>query len=310
MVNRDESETNYEVTEKAKFVHFDDLLSEYEHALSKLRHLGSVINPSSRLIEYKKELIQFIKRDPPAAESGKCYLFSHALREISEIIDISKVLNSNLNREEQRMVKEIPSGNWLSEDDKNTMARDLQYELWLKYLFITNDIRCEVQEPDLNIRWKGLRFPLAAKRPKNKDSLEGLLRKGLIQLNNYSSGGLIALSLDLLIRDDHVFPILESREKAAEAMNNRFLKHFGCLLSSKGPIHKRLDSNKNAIAFLITGRFPYFIESSGSFGLETRQQLIYSTMDDRSRKLKNIGVKLNSFEKIKIKRVEDVWGQA
>ena len=284
---------SYEVPVHAVEYFFDTILLEYKYALTKLESFGVKINPSSRLIVYKNKLEELVANEESLAPTNDLYLFSHALREIIEIIDITNILEGKINEEEVNIIHELPSGNFLPEDDKNSMARDKQYELWLKSFLLSRGIPAYIKEPDIFFEWEGSEYPIAAKRPKSQERLDTHIRSANSQLKPYTCGGLISISLDFLIRYSHVFPIVDSPMQAAKGMDSRFKEQYEFLMSKGSPLKKRINP-KIILGCLITGRQPYFSEVAGALSLESRYELLV-VEGEKHESLLRLREKISSF---------------
>lgn len=66
-------------------------------------------------------------------------------------------------------------------------------------------IRSAFSSPDLLARVEGGRVPIEAKRPRKVTSVDGAIRKGVSQVEGGETRGVIALSLDLIVRPEHTF---------------------------------------------------------------------------------------------------------
>jgi hypothetical protein len=285
---------NFEVPEKAECTLFGDLLSSYDKALLRLHELGIIISPTGRLTRYQKTLHDYFEREPPISTVYEANRFVFALREIQEIIEIVEALGENPAPEELSKVRRLPGGNWHPDEDQDSSARDYQYEFWLKYLLSRRGIFCELKEPDLLFRWGQTMYPIAAKRPKSHSSLDTRFRAALKQLDPFSVGGIAAISIDFLLRPPAKVLGVRSPLEAAQAMDILFVNTLQWLISQESPLTKRV-TGRNAIAFLITGRLPAFIQGPGAFCMETRCEFLWVPDDERHRGLVGLRDVLSSY---------------
>jgi hypothetical protein len=287
---------NDEVPDNAECTLFGDLLSSYDKALLRLHELGIPIRPSSRLTRYRKDLRGYFEREPPISTLYEANQFVFALREIQEVIEIVESLGGNPAPEELTIASLFSDGHWHPDKDRNSRGRDLLYELWLKYLLSRQDIVCELKEPDLFFRWGETTYPIAAKRPKSKGILDTRFQGALDQLNPFPGGGVVAISVDFLLRPRDQVLSADSPLEAAQRMDYLFLDSLQWLVSRDSPLTKRV-AGHNAIAFLITGRLPAFIQGPGAFCMETRYELLWVEKDERCRGLVGLRDILSSYVK-------------
>ena len=106
--------------------------------------------------------------------------------------------------------------------------------------------------------------------------------------------------MDFLLRPFHQVLSVDSPLEAAQAMDCLFLDSLTWLVSRDSPLTKRLTQRvvrPNAIAFLITGRLPAFIQGPGAFCMETRYELLWVKNDERRRGLVGLREILSSYVK-------------
>lgn len=275
---------NYEIPEKAECTLFGDLLSSYDKALLRLHELGIIIGPTGRLMSYRKALHDYFEREPPISTVSEANRFVFALREIQEVIEIVEALGGNPAPKELKIASWFSRSNWHPDEDTDPRGRNHLYELWLKYLLNRRGIFCELKEPDLSFRWGQTTYPMAAKRPQSRSGLDTRFRDALTQLDPFPVGGVVAISMDFLLRPRHQVLYVDSPLEAAQVMDCLFLDSLKWLVSRDSPLTKRV-AGRNAIAFLITGRLPAFIQRLGAFCMETRYELLWVENDERRRGL-------------------------
>ena len=275
----DRDKLAYPVHPLAEHHSFEGTLSKYETALARLQKWGLGLNPTGRIAIYRDLLRESVERDPPYAPQRDLERLSFVLLEISEIIEVVEALGTPSPRELGRLAL-IVKGGIHPDDETSSPGRDAQYELWLHAFFRGKGVPCLVGDPDLMLRWEGTTIPLEAKRPGSRRSLDNRYRKALRQLDPYPQGGIVAVSLDLLLRPRGTVLYAESPLEASESMDLIFLHHAKALISQGSPLTKR-GAGRNAIGFLFTGKLPAFICEHGAFATEFRQELIGAESDPR-----------------------------
>jgi len=279
----DPHELAYPVHPLAEPHSFEVTLSQYEtaiaRAIARLQDWGLQLSPTSRIASYRDLLRESVKRDLPYAPTRELEKLSFVLLEIFEIIEVVEAIETPSTRELRRLAL-LVKGGIHPDDETSSPGRDAQYELWLHAFLRKKGLPCLLGDPDLRLRWQGTTIPLEAKRPGSLKSLDDRYRKALHQLDPYPQGGIVALSLDLLLRPRGKVLYAESPLQASELMDLIFLQHAKALISQDSPLTKR-GGGRNAIGFLFTGKLPAFIREHGAFAAEFRQELLWAASDPR-----------------------------
>lgn len=237
---------------------FEDLLQKYEAALDKLVSWNVRIPPSSRLCQYAERLRQAIDNPNSQAPSGFLYQLMFDLREIDEIIEIASSFTKYPTHKELKKLRWLPKGGRHPDDENDSRARDIQYELYLRAVFRRSGISIDVGddeqgEPDLIVQ----SYPLEAKRPKSRERLEKCLSEAVKQLNRQKLPGVIAISLDQVIRPRHRYISATTIDEVEQAVRDEF-DLFRYENASK---IKRLIENSNVAAIAYTLRNPAEVPS-------------------------------------------------
>jgi hypothetical protein len=261
---------------------FGDILEKYRRALVFMAECGIQIKPGSRLHSYQESLAHFTDQDPPLAPTRDLERFAFALREIDEVVEIVGGLSRPPQPREIAALTAIAAGRWHPDDETDgNSVRDLQYELWLLSEFRRRSVDAELAEPDLRIRWRGQWYPVAAKRPRNRRGLDRCVRDAIRQLEPFPAGGVLGISVDLLLRPRGQTLDAASPLEAAELIDLLFVDLLRWLASRQSPLSKRAPGT-NAMVFLITGAIPAFIRDVGTFCLERRSEVLSVKGDQRA----------------------------
>ena len=287
--------TRYPVHDKAEMESFEYILKTFQNTLDIIHGFGVSIDPQCRLSEYFKVLKEYTDSKNAYENLDDLNRFSFALREIREIIEIIEGVGDTPTKSEHNIITELSQGCWHPDEDTNTRVRDQQYELWLKHFLSKHNIISKIKEPDLFFKWNGKEFPLAAKRPKSRKSLDGRIRSAVHQLEPYKGGGVVSISLDLLLRPKYRDFYAVSPLEAGEKMDLLFIDLLQWLISSESPIMKR-GKGSNIIAYLLTGRLNAFIREHGVFCMETRAEFFWITNDNRHLSLSGFRNKVSSYK--------------
>jgi hypothetical protein len=271
---------------------FEATLAQYEIALARLRDWDLQPSQTSRIASYRNLLREFTERDTPAPRRDLERL-SFVLLEISEIIEIIEALKTPSPRALRRLAL-LVKGGIHPDDEESSTGREAQYELWLRAFLRGKGVPSLLGDPDLKLRWNRATIPLEAKRPGSLKSLDDRYRKALRQLDPYPRGGIVAISLDLLLRPRGQVLYAESPLQASELMDVVFLQQVKVLISRGSPLDKR-GAGRNAIGFLFTGKLPAFIHEHGAFAIEFRQELLWVENDPRREILTGLRSVISSY---------------
>jgi hypothetical protein len=289
----DPGELRYPVHPLAALLSFEATLSQYEIALARLQDWGLQPSPTSRIARYRDLLRESVERDPPYAPQRDLERLSFVLLEISEIIEIVEAFEPPTPRARCRLAL-LVKGGVHPDDETSSPARDAQYELWLCAFLRRKRLPCLLGDPDLRLRWKGTTVPLEAKRPGSMRSLNDRYRKALHQLDPYPQGGIVAISLDLMLRPRGKVLYAQSPLEASNSMDLLFLDQVKALISQDSPLTKR-GVGRNAIGFFFTAKLPAFIREHGAFAAEFRQELLWAESDPRREILTGLRSVISSY---------------
>ena len=289
----DPGELGYPVHPLAELHSFEATLSQYEIALARLQDWGLQLSPTSRIARYRDLLRESVERDPPYATQRDLERLSFVLLEISEIIEIVEAFETPSPRSLRRLAL-LVKGGIHPDDETSSPGRDAQYELWLRAFLRRKGLPCLLWDPDLRLGWKGTTIPLEAKRPGSLRSLDDRYRKALRQLDPYPQGGIVAISLDLLLRPRGKVLYAESPLEASKSMDLLFLDRAKALISRDSPLTKR-GVGRNAIGFFFTGKLPAFIREHGAFAAEFREELLWAESDPRREILTGLRSAISSY---------------
>ncbi len=180
----------------------EDLLTQFVEAIDQLESWGIAIPASSRFAQYRDRFTAYVAK---AREGGfitltQMYqiLFDH--REIDELIAIAHSFVGKPPEVALERLRIMVSGSEHPDEEASSLARDLQWELYLRSLLRRADIPADMGDPDLVSVIDGMQIPIEAKRPKTEARLDDRLRKAVSQIAQSGTPGVIALSLDRAVR--------------------------------------------------------------------------------------------------------------
>ena len=181
---------------------FDETLTKYKRALEKLVSFGIRISGASRLRGYQRRIETFLKQPGDlllvSEENRDKILFD--FREMDELIHIIESFTGNPSSAELERLRLLPGGTENPDDESSAKARDAQFELFLRAMFAQANIAIEMGSPDLLVSDGQITFPIEAKRPSSSRRFDDRLREAIKQLQHQERCGVIAISLDRVIR--------------------------------------------------------------------------------------------------------------
>lgn len=241
---------------------FTSLLGRYTAALGSLQNWGIAISPSSRLRAYEKGLDEAIRNPNPYVEAAFAHQMMFDLREIDEIIEIVGSFGASPSENELKRLRLLSAGTDLPDDDATARAREAQYELYLRAV-LSKAGSAILGDPDLMVAIEGITFPIEAKRPGSLPRFDDRLREAVGQLEARGNKGVVAISLDQVLRPRGHFVKVPTREALPKATFS-LLQEFAD--GQQGVIRKRVE-NRPVTALLLTARIPATVEAEGLLSL-------------------------------------------
>lgn len=255
---------------------FSSLLKRYRTALVQLENLGVRIASASRLRSYERRLQQILDDPRPEVEEDLVFALAFDLREIDEVIEIVDFLPAPPDQEVFRLLCQLQGGGDNSDREDATSAREAQYELYLGTVLRRAGITATHGAPDLVADWGQRLHYIEAKRPSSPARLDDRLRSAVHQVRRLPRPGVIALSLDQIVRPEGA--ILSAPELSLVAPEvQRRVDRF--VLARATTWRNRL-AGEPVDAMLLTARVPARLTSTGHLVLGTSVQV--EVLTDRS----------------------------
>jgi hypothetical protein len=238
---------------------FEVQLDRYRVALDLLQAAGGKVTPTSRLRGYERLIQGLLDNPSPAVDAELVYRAAFALREVDEIIEITEHLPSKPEAELNTLLARIPGGTDNPDDEPTASAREAQYEAYLGTVFRRAGMPTEHGKPDLTVRYDGMDYYVEAKRPGSARRVDDRVRSAVHQLRDAPRAGVIALSLDQVIRPKRSMmsaPTFDAIAPDVARLVNEFV------LAHSHLWRNRLTSEP-VDAVLLTARLPARLEQTG-----------------------------------------------
>ena len=185
---------------KDEVLSFEEQLARYRTALSRLVQFGISVPDSSRLRGYEKRLRWITEEAGPYVTQFDADHIAFDLREIDEVSAILESMDEVPSQAALRLLRLLPKGKELPDEEKDSRVRDAQYELYLYSVLSSGGVNVALEEPDLVVTTDVGRVQIAAKRPISSRRFDDRLRSAIRQVEIKRDPAVIALSLDHLIR--------------------------------------------------------------------------------------------------------------
>jgi hypothetical protein len=242
---------------------FESLLTQYRHCISRLSQIGINLSGASRLRTYERSLEQLVLDLRPAIETNLIVAASFDLREIDEIIEIINHLPNPLDKATISILKKMIGGSDHPDAEVMAAARDAQYELFLGAVFRRAGVQAKHGAPDLIVHWRKQDFFIEAKRPSSFDRVDDRLRSAIHQIRRLPSTGIIALSLDQVVRPPGGLLTVKEFGDLSPAVHHLIINFVH---NNIGLWRKRL-TGEPVSAILMTARIPGRVTSTGHSAL-------------------------------------------
>jgi len=231
---------------------FEQQLQRFEAVLDRLDGWGLRVSDSSRLHTYRVRLEEVANDPSPYVEERVADQLIFDLREIDEICEIVEAFGGSPGDMEMDRLRLLHEGHEHPDAPSADRARDAQYELYLRAILTKGGLDVALQEPDLVARFGDHSLNVAAKRPTSVRALDDRLRSATKQLDRCAGVGIVAMSLDQIVRErDHllVVPDMAALQPAmADAVALFLLEHRNLIA--------RRASRRPPAAILFTTRLP------------------------------------------------------
>lgn len=188
------------------------IISSIEAILQIFESFGINVNKSSRLYRFYCDYNNLIKSRDIPENIDELLEGMRDFFEIRQIVQAEELIKSS-----KKEIEEILGGNRVPSDDKNPLARNLQYQLFLASMFSSSDMKVRSQEPDFIFEYMGEEYSVAVKRITSKLKVKERLREAEKQIQRHCLNGFIALSLDRLLEQTNPFILLRDNAVLNEA---------------------------------------------------------------------------------------------
>lgn len=200
-------------------VSWQALAQRADQVIERCGRLGVRVHRSSRFTEYYSTLGAIAARHPRVPSARDLSLCHQA---VCEVGDLAAILDSVERTHEPgpwlRKLAIAVNGPPLIEDEKASIARDIQFELMIASLAEAGGLDVHLAEPDLVIEQGGQRIGIAAKRITSEAQVPKRLREATKQITRSGESGLISLDLSLLAHPREGFLLTEAPADAIGKM--------------------------------------------------------------------------------------------
>lgn len=169
--------------------------------ITTLQHMGVSVLPSARLFAARR-LIQDVDSFKTLLHSEEPAILrrvAEAQRTLTEFYIVVRAIESRpsiLDASFLAKLQQMMGGAESAEDDKKSLARDTQFELYVLAQFLMGGATVSLGEPDVRFDFGRENVGVAVKRLSSNKRLENRLRAGARQIEDGAGRGFVAINLD------------------------------------------------------------------------------------------------------------------
>jgi hypothetical protein len=176
-----------------------DILDEYEGFISKLKENNIKLLESMRFMKFYKDIL-VLSKSTDGIGMDEIYNSDSFIEGFRDYYELREILKSDtIFKTSVNDLNKIFGGNRLSLEDKDTTARNYQYQLYIGSFFEKRGVPVLYQEPDLEILFNNQRIGMAVKRVSSIDKITSRIREAEKQIEKSGIDGIIVISLDNII---------------------------------------------------------------------------------------------------------------
>ncbi len=207
------------IQSKDEFNDFGPMLSRYRAALARLQSWGVRIAANSRLRMYAARLETADRVTPGLVSVEFAVQLAVDLREVDEVISIVASFDAEPTSAELELLRKLAGGAEHPDDERGSASREAQFELMMMVFLGTRGLDVCVGDPDLTITFDGKQYPLEAKRPGSAARFDDRLREAAAQIAARQTPGVVAMSMDEVLRPRGTYLRIKDRRLLATAVN-------------------------------------------------------------------------------------------
>lgn len=261
-------------------LHAEDILKQIEEIFRVLEEHDIPLNKSSRFYLFYKDYSRLLKSNNIEEH------FSELLEGMRDFFEIKSIVSSEEILHNSKIeLKQLFSGSRLPAEDTNTLARNLQYQLYLASRFSNSGMRINCVEPDFNFEYDGEIYSVAAKRITSRNKVMERIKEAEQQILRSNYDGLIAISLDRLLNIANPCIITNNPDvllRATYELLTGIVKEFF-------PVECFESRDKKVKGMIITLGIPSFTPKDLSIGYGFNLQLFPLTEHDDIYEFERIG---------------------
>jgi hypothetical protein len=206
------------------------IVESADYAIQRLRALGVTFPDSSRLVR-ARAYVQAAQDDIASAPSGE--VLAEATRTIFEFYLICRAFGAPRADTDPRLLESLAvalGGPDLpgDEDDATSLARNIQFELYVGAWLTAGGVRVALAEPDLQVEYDGRLLGVAAKRVRSRSRIMRRIAEASRQILMHGTEGFIAMNVDHLLDE---LPLVQDEAERGRYFDRSF-PEFGKVMKS------------------------------------------------------------------------------
>jgi hypothetical protein len=260
---------------------YDETLRRVVHLKTALEQFGITLHPQSRVSLFERRLRRLGERGIDQAIRDHNFdwtEFTEGNRDVMELSFILEKLMPLFPDEMKSALKGIISGAPLPSGDANTVARDIQFQLYVTARLAHSGFPLKLHEPDLVFAYEGSEYGIAAKRISSAKQLKRRIKEAVNQLEKAGLKGFIALSLDRMLLEKPGDPRIAAMDETS--LGEAAPKLMEGLLKKHGRLIARLLIAPSVVGFLGHLVIQGVIQKPGNIGVTEALVLMPRGDDD------------------------------
>ena len=173
---------------------YEQMIAKFENTI-KIIESNYSVNKNCRFFKTLKDYKNINQLNEKEIHSQRLIEGISDLYQLSCILDCKELINTDFGQKE---INKIWGGSDLTEDDKNHLPRNIQYQLFIMSMF-KKSFRTFIEEPDFSIIFYKKKHFVAVKRIHSEAMIYSQIKNAQKQIEKCGNAGIIVIGLDLIL---------------------------------------------------------------------------------------------------------------
>lgn len=183
-------------------LHLQDLLNKIKNIETFAHDNGLNIHPTCRIKQAEQLINRFLSSNynPPTDYEFPWKAYYEGIRDIAEISFICQMLSQDHLDDLKKHWNTLIKGANTPDQDSDSLARNIQFQLFFSAHFKKQGYPIEINEPDFLFNHHEKWYGVAAKRLSSANNLDKRVQEGVRQINESNYPGFVAISFDRIFQ--------------------------------------------------------------------------------------------------------------